>query len=167
MRSTVLLSCTFMLAAAAIPPAASQSPKPNAPAPIATADGTLDRVRVEATELKRTSGQTLSLKFTIVNDSNRALQVSDVGIADGALITPVDGASYTVGGVHVIDPVGKKKYFVARDSAGACVGSQLGGIPPGARANHWARFAAPPDAVDRMTIVIPGFAPMDDVPVSR
>jgi hypothetical protein len=166
MRSTVLLSCGVLLAAAAIT-AASQATRPNSPTPIATADGTHDRVRVEVTELKRTSGETLSLRFTIVNDSNRGLQVSDVGIADGALITPADGASYTVGGVHVIDPVGKKKYFVARDSAGGCVCSQFGAIPGGGRANHWARFAAPPESVDRMTIVIPRFAPMDDVPVSR
>jgi hypothetical protein len=124
-------------------------------------------VRVEVTELKRTSGETLSLKFTIVNDSNRALQVSDVGVGNGSLITAFDGAAYTVGGVHAIDPVGKKKYFVARDSANACVCSRFGAVQGKSRAKHWARLAAPPAGVDRLTVVVPPFAPMDDVPVSR
>ena len=167
MRSTVLLSCSCLLAAAAIAPVFSQSPRPNSTTPIATADGTLDRVRVEVTELKRTTGETLTLRFTIVNESSRPLQVSDVGISDGALITPTDGAAYTIGGVHLIDPVGKKKYFVVRDSAGACVCSKFSAVPAGSRGNHWARFPAPPNSVERMSIVIPSFAPLDDVPVSR
>lgn len=165
MRSLVLLPCSLLVAV--MPSGFSQAPKPVAPIPIATADGTLDRVRVEVTEFRRTSGETLTLRFRIVNDSDRPLQVSDVGIAAGALITPADGAAYTVGGVHTIDMVGKKKYFVARDSAGGCVCSQFGAVPAKGRANHWARFAAPPAGVERLTVVIPPFAPMDDVPVSR
>ena len=167
MRSMAPISCSVLLVAVAALQAAPQSPKPGAPAPIATSEGTLAGVRVEVTELKRTGGETLTLKFTIVNDSDRALQVGDVGISNGALITPADGASYTVGGVHTIDLVGKKKYFVARDGAGACVCSQFGAVRGKSRANHWARLAAPPAGVDRLTIVVPPFAPMDDVPISR
>ena len=159
MRSMLLLSCGLVLAATATTSVSSQSPKP-----IATSDGTIEGVRVEVTEFRRTSGDILSLRFTIVNDSDRPLQVGDVGVGAGALI---DGASYTIGGVHAIDAVGKKKYFVARDSAGACVCSQFKSVAPKSRSSHWARFAAPPAGVERMTIVIPPFAPMDDVPAGR
>jgi hypothetical protein len=156
------------------PPTANAAPTPatvpsppagraKAPAVIATAEASIAGVRAEVTELKRGSGGTLTLKFTIVNDSSRAFAHSDVGIGMGGLID----APYTIGGVHLIDPVGKKKYFVAKDSAGACVCSSFGIVAGGQGANHWAKFSAPPDDVERLSVVIPSFAPMDDVPVSR
>jgi hypothetical protein len=41
------------------------------------------------------------------------------------------------------------------------------GIPPGGRVNLWAKFPAPPDDVNQITVVVPKFQPMDDVPLSR
>jgi hypothetical protein len=188
MRVRVLVSCGLLLAAAvgcsknepaaqgaAAPPAAATSapaaatpaarppPPAAAPAAIATTEGSFDRVRVDVTELKRTGGGTVTLKFMIVNDSGRDLGQGDVVIGTGGLME--DG--YSIAGVHLIDPVGKKKYFVAKDSAGKCVCSSFGIVPGGGRANHWAKFPAPPDEVDRISIMIPPFAPMDDVPLSR
>jgi hypothetical protein len=160
--------------AAAVTPAAAPAPAPTsaptsapapkaAPTPIATSEGMFSGLRADVTELKRSSGGTLTLKFTIVNDAGRALHVHDVGIGHGGLIN----APYFIDGVHLIDPVGKKKYFVAKDSAGACVCSTFGAVDGGTRANHWAKFPAPPDDVERLSVVIPSFAPLDDVPVSR
>ena len=64
--------------------------------------------------------------------------------------------------------MGKKKYFVARDSENKCVCSQkVHDISKGSRANLWAKFPAPPDDVPRISIVIPHFSAMDDVPLSR
>jgi len=150
-------------AAAEAPSPAAPQARPGAPPPIATAEGPFDGVRVEVTELKRTSGGTLTLKFAIVNDSTRQLGHSEVGLGSGGLMQ----TAYAIDGVHLIDPVGKKKYFVAKDSAGACVCSQFGFVDGGSRANHWAKFSAPPDNVELISIVIPSFAPMDDVPLSR
>jgi hypothetical protein len=116
------------------------------------------------TELKRTSGTTLSLRFAIVNDSDKAVGHGDVG---GVGLGGLMDAPYTIGGVHLIDAVGKKKYFVAKDSAGACVCSSFDFVKPKTRANHWARFSAPPDDVERISVVIPPFAPMDDVVIAR
>jgi hypothetical protein len=149
--------------AASAPAPAPPPAKASRPVPIATGEGTLDRVRVEITELKRSTGGTLTLRFSIVNDSDKVVGHGDVGVGMGGLID----APYTIGGVHLIDPVGKKKYFVAKDSAGACVCSTFGFVQPGTRANHWAKFSAPPDDVERISIVIPPFAPVDDVPISR
>lgn len=152
----------------ASPPAAAQSPAaqaavPSRPAPIAQADGKTGGIKVEVTELKRSSGGTVNLKFAVINDSDRTLQISDVS----DLLDIMKNSQYTIGGVHLIDPVGKKKYFVARDSENNCVCSEFGAVEKGDRVNHWAKFAAPADDVERISVVIPGFSPMDDVPLSR
>jgi hypothetical protein len=147
------------VAATAAPVAAAAGP-----APIATSDGESPGVRVEVTELKRASGGTVNLRFAMVNGSTETLHLSyDLG--DGSY----GAADYNaVGGVHLIDQVGKKKYFVARDSDHKCVCSQnVKGIPPGGRVNLWAKFPAPPDDVNQITVVVPKFQPMDDVPLSR
>jgi hypothetical protein len=164
--STAAAAPAAAAAAAAPTPAPAPSPvaeRAAAPPAIATADGPFAGVRAELTELKRTSGGTVTLRFTIVNDSGRNLQVADVGIGGGTLIE----RPYSIDGVHLIDPVGKKKYFVAKDSAGACVCSTFGMVPGGGRASHWAKFPAPPDDVARISVMIPVFAPMDDVPLGR
>lgn len=145
-------------------PAAAAPARPAGAPAIATADHETPGIRAEVTELKRGSGGTVSLKMALVNDSDKAFSLGyDLG-------DPAQGAAdYAgIGGVHLIDPVGKKKYFVARDSAHKCVCSQpVATIAAGSRANVWAKFPAPPEDVQQISIVIPKFSPMDDVPLSR
>lgn len=148
--------------APAAPPAAP--PAAAGPAAIATADGEASGVRAEVTELKRTSGGTVSLKFAIINDSDKPVSFG-YNFVDRAHENDDFGG---IGGIHLIDPVGKKKYFVARDSENKCVCSQkVADIPKGGRANLWAKFPAPPEDVPRISIVVPHFSPMDDAPLSR
>lgn len=147
------------------PPAAAAAPAaPAGPAAIATADGETAGLRLEVTEFKRASGGTINLKFAMINDSDKPVGFSyDYG--DGAH-GATDYAS--IGGVHLIDQVGKKKYFVARDSGSKCLCSQgISAIQPGSRSNLWAKFPAPPDDVEKISIVVPHFTPMDDVLLSR
>ena len=151
--------------ATASPVASVPAPPPagaSATRPIATAEGTIPGTRVEVTELKRSSGGTLTLKFALVNESSGGINVGDI-----SAMLDLHDASYTVGAVHLIDPVGKKKYFVARDSDNKCVCSVFGALQKGARANHWAKFPAPPDDVEKISVVLPNFSPLDDVPISR
>src|SRR5688500_13917537 len=76
---------------------------------IATADGEQSGVRIDITELKRTSGETVMLKFTLVNDS-------------GADVSPYNLFNRNdVSDVHLIDAAGKKKYPTITDSSGKCV----------------------------------------------
>jgi hypothetical protein len=144
--------------------AASAAAAPAGPPAIVTADGETAGLRVDVTEFKRASGGTVNLKFAMINNSDKPLSLSyDYGDSS-------QGATdyNAVGGVHLIDQVGKKKYFVARDSDNKCVCSQgVSTIPPGGRANLWAKFPAPPDDVEKISIVVPHFSPMDDVPLSR
>ena len=153
--------------AAAAPPAAAPAAAP-APAPasaaVASADGEKSGIRVEVTELKRVSGGTISLKFTFINDSEKKLGFGyDFGDPDHQI---KDHGS--VGGIMLLDPVGKKKYFVVRDSENTCLCSRgVHDIESKSRGNLWAKFPAPPEDVKKISVVIPHFGPMDDVPISQ
>jgi len=161
--------------AAPAPSAEAQAPAPQAAAPaapapqtapakaaLATSDGETPGARVEVQELKRVSGGTVMIRFALINDADQTLQV---GYAFGAGSTSDSG---TVAGVHLIEPVGKKKYLVIRDSENKCDCSRgVKDVAAKSRANLWARFPAPPDNVEKIGVVIPHFSPMDDVPLSR
>jgi hypothetical protein len=102
------------------------------------------------------------LRFTMINDGEKTL---NVGYDFGAGSTSDFG---TVGGIHLIEPVGKKKYLVVRDSENKCDCSRgVKDVAAKSRANLWARFPAPPDNVEKIGVVIPHFSPMDDVPLSK
>jgi len=147
-------------ATTAAPPAAAASALPA----IAASDGEKSGVRVEVTELKRSSGGTVNLKLTMINASDGPVSFDYNFVDKDHEVTDFSG----IGGVHLIDPVGKKKYFVARDSENKCLCSQrVKDIAAGSRANLWARFPAPPDDVQKISVVVPHFAPMDDVPLGR
>lgn len=123
---------------------------------IATSDGENPGMSVEVTELKRSSGDTITLKFAMLNNTSEQ---------HGFGYTYGDYSS--VSAVHLVDAVNKKKYLVVRDTEGTCLCSVFKGyIPVGGRANLWIKFPAPPADVKVISVVIPHFTPMDDVPIS-
>lgn len=104
------------------------------------------------------------LKFSIFNDSEKPMMfLNDYGNKE------FNTEDYnSIGGVHLIDNVGKKKYLVIRDAANNCVCSrQLNAIQPKSSANLWAKFPAPPADVSKISIVIPHFTPIDDILISQ
>lgn len=137
---------------------------PAAATVLASADGEKAGVRVEVTELKRSSGDMVSLKFVLINDS-----AEDLNFGGGYLGQDGVASDYrTVGGVHLVDPVGKKKYLVVRDAETKCVCStEMDNAKPKSRVNLWTKLPAPPADVQKVNIVIPHFSPMDDVPISQ
>lgn len=140
----------------------SASPAPDQ-RPIAEADGETPGTKVQVQELKRSSNS-LMLKFAIVNNSEKPVSF---GYNFGDKSNEIKDFS-SVGGVTLVDSVGKKKYFVVRDTENTCVCStDLKDIKPGSRANLWAKFPAPPDDVQKISVVIPHFGPLDDVPISK
>ncbi|MDQ6652659.1 MAG: hypothetical protein M3Y84_07925, partial [Acidobacteriota bacterium] len=133
-------------------------------AAIATADGEKSGTRVEITELKRSSDNTVTLKFVMVNDSDKAI---GFGYDFGDKENNIKDHS-TIGGVDLVDGANKKKYFVVRDTENNCVCSRdVKDIGPASRGNLWAKFPAPPADVQKISIVIPHFGPLDDVPISH
>jgi len=148
------------------PPPVALAPQAAAPAAggpvLARSDGEQAGLSVEVTELKRGSGGTVTLKFAMVNNTKEKISFGGNYGAGGGNVD-----DYTVSGTHLIDAVNKKKYLVVRDSERKCVCSRVeSGIPVGERMNLWAKFPAPPDDVKVIAVMIPHFAPMDDVPIS-
>jgi hypothetical protein len=139
---------------------------PAAPAAvvIATADGEKAGTRVDITELKRSSDNTLTLRFAMVNDGTEPISFNyNYGDPDHSVKD-----FNSIGGVTLVDGANKKKYFVVRDTENTCLCSHgLKDIPAKSRGNLWAKFPAPPDNVQKISIVIPHFGPIDDVPISR
>jgi hypothetical protein len=127
--------------------------------PIATIDGETPGERLEVQELKLVSGGALTLRFTIINDSEKDSRVlGSIGSAE----------AWSADGVYLVDVPGKKKYLVVRDTENHCVCSrELPTLRPKSSANLWAKFSAPPDSVQKIGVVVRHFIPMDDVPISR
>jgi hypothetical protein len=160
-------------ATAAPAPQAPPAPLPVAPAPqiaapaaggpvLARSDGEQMGLSVEVTELKRGSGGTVMLKFTMVNNTKEKISLGSTYGAGGG-----NADDNTVSGTHLIDAVNKKKYLVVRDTENICVCSRVNSdIPVGGRMNLWAKFPAPPEDVKVIAVMILHFAPMDDVPIS-
>ncbi len=126
---------------------------------LATTDGEYPGIRVEVQELKRTSGGTVTLRFAVINDSDKALGLGSRlgGLASG----------YNVSGIDLLDAAGKKKYLVILDSEKNCLCSTIeGSVEPKSRVKLYAKFPAPPEDVKKITIEIPHFTPMEDVPMS-
>ena len=144
--------------------APSAAPAAPAAVVIATADGEKAGTRVDITELKRSGDNTVTLKFAMVNDSPERLSFNyDYGDPQHSIKD-----FNSIGGVTLVDGANKKKYFVVRDTENSCLCSRgLNDIPAKSRGNVWAKFPAPPDDVQKISIVVPHFGPMDDVPISR
>jgi len=157
----------------AAPPAAApaSTPAPSA-APVfpvsspsnsslATTEGDLQGLKIAINELKRTSN-TVTLEFTVYNGTDT--KFSSQGVFDGD-----DFHRFRhLGGVHLIDTQSKKKYFVVTDSDGKVLSSNdFPDIPPRSQIMVWAKFPAPPDDVQKITVEIPHFIPLEDVPISR
>jgi hypothetical protein len=132
------------------PPASSQA----APAALASTEGELPGITVTVQELKRSS-TTVTLKLMYINHSSTDLSFY------GAF------GSNDLDYVHLIDLSGKKKYFVVKDSSGQCLCSNaLNQLPAGSQKPLWAKFPPIPDDVKKITIEMPRFPPLEDVPIS-
>lgn len=140
------------------PAPAPATAAPTAPAVIASTDGEKPGMRVEVTELKRTGEGVVTLKFALINESDEEFGFGyDMGDVAG-----------TIDRVYLIDNAGKKKYQVIRDADNQCVcSSDLDDVEPQSRVFLWARFPAPPPEVDKLSIMLPHFIPMDGVPLSQ
>ena len=93
------------------------------------------------------------------NDPNTAVNLAE----------PLGRGNYGFEAVTLIDPVNRKRYLVARDSANACLcTSFVGGlvVQPGQSGLVSAFFSAPPDSVRTIDVEVPGVGVFPDVPLS-
>lgn len=148
-------------AAAPAPAAAKPAPAPATPAKpaaLATADGETQGLRLEVTQLKRAGSDAMMLKFTVYNDSDKEYNGNEFHKKE----------YNSTDGVYLVDLEGKKKYEVVKDSDGNCVCSRsINSIASHFTAVLWARFGAPPATTTKLSVTVPHFTPMDDVPLSQ
>jgi len=106
-------------------------------------------VRVEVTELRRTSGDTVTLKGVFINDSDKTFNPS------------------AMNKVYLLNTDNKMKHTVMKDARGKAVSSPSNNVKAKTRTEFWAKFVAPPQNVKTLTVVIPKFAPLEDVPLGQ
>lgn len=122
-------------------------------------------VVVEILELKRASGDTITLKFAMTNNTDQTLSLEQASLfGRGAY-------SWDVSNVALVDVSNKKKYLVIKDSENNCLCSKGGygtnEIKPGARRNFNAKFPAPPAGVTKINVEIPSTPPLEDIPIAQ
>src|SRR5579864_4024298 len=127
---------------------------------LGSADGETPGTHIDVTELKRISGNMVSLRYVLVSNTN-----TGIGLGDW-----MDGSdkmhdSTTIAGVYLDD--GTTKYNVVRDAQNACVcSSGLKMLDPKTKMNLWAKFPAPPTSVNKLNVNVPHFQPVSDVPLT-
>jgi hypothetical protein len=125
-------------------------PGTSAAEPVAKTDGESSGTRLEVQDLKVADG-VATLRFTVVNESDKQLNYS-------TMIDPSGGETGSVDGVYLVDAANKKKYLVVRDADKHCLCSRkLEHFPPKSSANLWAKFPAPPDSVQKVGVVVTAF----------
>jgi hypothetical protein len=137
---------------ASAPPAAASNPA-------LTSDGSQAGTKFVVNSLVRGS-DTVTLKFTLVNASDKSIPGDKF-----------NGSGYlgyrSMSGIHLIDTVSKKKYFPVADTDHNCVCSNdVADIPSNSQTALWVKFPAPPATVKKITIEVPHFIPLDDVPIA-
>jgi hypothetical protein len=107
-------------------------------------------------ECKRTSGDTVTVKWLYKN-----------GGEEKKRIEPLISEDY-----YLVDAAAKKKYFAVKDSSGKWVAGTSRGynsveLEPGKTYKMWAKFPAPPAATEKVTVYIVGVPPFEDVPIAK
>ncbi len=123
-------------------------------------------VVVEILQLKRASGDTITLKFGMTNNTDQALSLTE-----SSLFGTGFGYNWDVSKVALVDVVNKKKYLVIKDSENNCLCSKgsygMHQLEPGARRTFSAKFPAPSAGVTEINIEIPGAPPFEDIPIAQ
>lgn len=140
--------------------------------PLAVVEGPSPWAKLEITDLRRT-GDHVTVELVIVTDGRAS--TSEAFAAQQDYPTVLDGEAglnsprrRSVSGVKLVDVDNGKEHLVLRNSEGSCLCTsfQDSGADEG-RYPHSAQFAAPPEDVDSMTVQVPLFPAVDNVPLRR
>jgi hypothetical protein len=123
--------------------------------PMAVEDHEQPGVQVALMDVKRTSGDTVTVRLQFRNTTPK--DVSNNLFYATALIE----------GMYLLDGESKKKHLVIRDAEDKPVGwvGRSRTIPAKGVLPVWARFPAPPATVTKITVAVPGAPPFEDVPI--
>lgn len=128
---------------------------------VLSAEGQNPDVRVELRDLKRGDDGTVTLRLRLVNESGEDFAASCLMREEGQ-----NDSCGVFSGAYLLDAANQKKYLVVRDSQGACICSSLDTVADGKRMNVWATYPAPPPEVTEVSVIVPLFEPIEDVPIT-
>ena len=147
-------------AAEPAPPADASTPATSGTAgsaaaqPIALEDHEVSGVQVALMDVRRTSGDTVTVRVQFRNTT------------DKELTNRIFSGSNIVDDMYLVDGTSKKKYLVVRDAENKPVGyygpSQT--VPAKAVVQAWARFPAPTSP--KIMVSVPGVPPFEEVPIN-
>jgi hypothetical protein len=145
-----------------VPIGSTPAPPSGSPTVLASAAGEIPGQRVEIRKLARGSGDIVDLRLTIINDSDQPIGFGYDFVDPNQEVPDFN----SIGGVYLLDPMAREKHGVIRDPENKCVCSQgIKDLEKGQKVELWAKLTAPPASTDRLSVVVPHFLPMDDVPL--
>jgi len=153
----------------------AQQREPAAPATYVVAQGQtglgvqeheVGGVDVVLLEVKRTSGDTLTLKWQFRNKTQESKDLTKGG---GSWSDP-----YLLSlSAYLIDPANRKKYLLVKDESGNPIAAKHEtkqwhiSLAPGQTLTTWAKFPAPPANVEKVSVYLPGVVPFEDIVISK
>lgn len=107
-------------------------------------------VRADLTEVRRVSGGALLVKWRTTNTGQSNVYYD-----------------FSWDDLYYVDPAENKKYEYLKDSEGnRIIDVAWGTLKPGEQRSNWAKFPAPPPTSTKISLMLPKFPPLEDVPVA-
>jgi hypothetical protein len=153
----------------AAPPPAAATTTGAAPAPMAAPGAVIasetysqdQNIRADLLEVRRVSGGALLVKWRVVNTATPA----GAGTLASAESKPIY-YNFDWDDLYYVDPAENKKYGYLTDSEGnRILEVWYGNLKPGETRSNWAKFPAPPATSTKISLTLPKFPPLEDVPV--
>jgi len=152
-------SIVFLALAAGLAPTTLAQPKP-----IAVHEHEAGDVDVALMEVKRTSGNTITVTWEYRNKSKQPRQLTKerTGWYDPYRLSA---------GSYLADAPNKMKYELLKDDERRPIAAKVGNpnqyitIKPLGKIVNWAKYPAPPPNVKTVTVIIEGVQPFEDVTI--
>lgn len=130
--------------------------------PLATSTSTSTEIgsdlQIDIYSLKRIQDDILLLRLGATNNSS---ELFDLGFLMAETSDHLSGSN-----ISLIDEPGQQRYISYDQSDGKCFCSSLEGeIQPGEKADLWVAYPAPPDDINKMTVLTPITPPLLDIPI--
>ncbi|MET7289980.1 hypothetical protein [Streptomyces sp. NPDC005573] len=123
--------------------------------PLAELKGT-EGLSLQILSAKRDSGGFVTVNGTLKNDAAKSIVVPPQMSGDE---TEIVKHGLSLGGATLVDPKGKKRYYVLRDTEGRpLTTSGLGTLEAGQTIPVFMQFPAPPDGTAEVTLQLPTFS---------
>ncbi|HYC62242.1 MAG TPA: hypothetical protein VEK79_22010 [Thermoanaerobaculia bacterium] len=107
-------------------------------------------MRADLTEVRRVSGGALLVKWRVTNTGQSNVYYD-----------------FSWDDLYYVDPAENKKYEYLKDSEGnRIIDVAWGTLKPGEQRSNWAKFPAPPATSTKISLMLPKFPPLEDVPVA-